>query len=78
MDGGGVSWLYSKLNAQFTDRIDFLAHHIANGVPVEEYKQMVGRYREVNRINDNLSELFEEFNKSEDETGEELGDLDES
>jgi hypothetical protein len=77
MEAGGVSWLYSTLKSSYDDRIDYLAHKVANGVPKEEYGQFCGRYREAIRLRNELQELFSEFNKAEDETGEELGDLDE-
>ena len=73
---GGVSWLNAKLNTMLEDRKDFLAHGIAQGVPTEEYQQMVGRYRETKRMIGEISELFIEFQQADDDDGDELGELD--
>ena len=64
----GVSWLHDKLKSILSDRKESLASGIANGVPLEEYRQMVGRYRETDRmLGTTLPELFHEFYQSEDD-----------
>lgn len=72
----GVSWLHDKLLAEITGRAEFLKDAIAGGVPLEEYRQMVGKYKECKRlINITLPEIFTEFYQSsdEDDDGESYG-----
>ncbi len=70
-----VSWLHDTLRIRLTERAEGLMYKISKGVPQDEYRQMVGRFRENERQQSELAELFEEFYTSEDDTGEELGDL---
>lgn len=83
MDGeikveSGVSWLHDKLVQELEDRGEALKEGMARGVPVEEYKQFVGRYRENREIRFMVTEIFEGFYQDDDDTGDELGDLDEA
>ena len=64
----GVSWLHDKMLADATERSDFLKESIAGGVTDGEYRQMVGKYKEIQRfIKITLPETFEEFYQSSDE-----------
>ncbi len=63
----GISWFHDKLLEIMTARSEFLKEGIARGVPTEEYRMMVGKYREVQRfIQNTLPELFEEFYQAEE------------
>lgn len=64
----GVSWLHERLLTVLKERREFLRNAIASGVPMPEYRQMVGRHREVNRmIDDTIPELFVDFYQSDAE-----------
>jgi len=72
----GVSWLQSQLTALAEDRVATLQEGIAEGVPLEEYRQMVGRYKEAKRqLTIVIPELFKEFYQAEETEDEELGEL---
>lgn len=65
--GSGISWLLETLQAKAIERLEFLKEGIAEGVPREEYEQMVGRYKEAKRWRDFMfKETFEEFQQIED------------
>jgi len=64
----GVSWLHDKLREIMTERMEFLKEGIADGVPQDDYRCMVGRYKEAKRfVGITLPELFTEFYQSSDE-----------
>ena len=70
----GISWLLATLQARAEDRLAHLREGIAEGVPMEEYQQLVGRYKEAKRWKEfMISEVFEEFQKAEDSALEEDG-----
>ena len=65
---GGLSWLHGTLKTLAADRCAFLQEGIAEGVPVEEYRQMVGRYKEAKRFRDDVvPELFQAFAAADEE-----------
>lgn len=65
--GSGISWLLEKLKSVAEDRVAFLQEGCADGVPLEEYAAMVGRYKEAKRWREFvISEIFEEFQQAED------------
>lgn len=75
----GVSWLHDTLRSRVKERSEWLKEAIAAGVPLEEYRQMVGKYKETQRfLKITLPELFEEFyqadSESDDNELEELKD----
>lgn len=63
----GISWFHDKLHEIMTDRLENLKEGIAEGVPTDEYRQMVGRYKETKRfVGITLPELFKEFYQAEE------------
>lgn len=63
----GLSWLRDRITQAATDRCTILQEGIADGVPQEEYRQMVGRYREAKRWRDIIiPEIFDEFQQADD------------
>ena len=73
----GVSWLHDTLRARMQERVDFLKEACANGLPYHEYLPMVGRHREALRmLNGTLPELFQDFAVAENESDDELEELD--
>jgi len=73
----GVSWLHDTLLKITEARSEKLMRGIANGVPDHEYKQMVGRFRENERLlKVTIPELFTDFYQADDD-GEETGELEE-
>lgn len=65
--GSGISWLLETLQAKAVDRLEFLKEGIAEGVPRDEYEQIVGRYKEAKRWRDFMfKETFEEFQQAEE------------
>ncbi len=73
----GVSWFHDKLREIMTDRLEHLKEGIAEGVPQDEYRQMVGRYKEAKRfVGITLPELFKEFYEAEESVGDD-GELEE-
>lgn len=73
----GVSWFHDKLLEIMTDRLEHLKEGIAEGVPTDEYRQMVGRYKETKRfVKITLPELFEEFYQAEESVADD-GELEE-
>ena len=65
--GSGISWLLETLQAKAVDRLEYLKEGIAEGVPRDEYEQMVGRYKEAKRWRDFMfKETFEEFQQAEE------------
>jgi hypothetical protein len=73
----GVSWLHDKLRTDLEARKEYLMEAIATGLPQEEYRQFVGRYRECKRQLDELGELFADFYQNEDADEDDLGEIDE-
>ena len=67
VSGSGISWLLGTLQAKAEDRLEYLKEGIAEGVPREEYEQMVGRYKEAKRWRDFMfKETFAEFQQAEE------------
>ncbi len=65
--GSGVSWLLENLQMKAEERLEHLKEGIAEGVPREEYEQMVGRYKEAKRWKDFMfAETFAEFQQAEE------------
>ncbi len=71
----GVSWLHDELRKSLTERIEFLKNAIARGVPDEEYRQFVGRFREASRLKDEIDELFVNFYQDDIDEEVDLGEL---
>jgi len=70
----GVSWLLAKMQDYATDRLEFLKEGIADGVPLEEYAAMVGRYKEAKRWKQFVIEdIFAEFQQAEESQLEDEG-----
>lgn len=70
----GISWLLATLQAKAEDRLEHLKEGIAEGVPLEEYAAMVGRYKEAKRWSAfMISETFEEFQQAEEASLEDEG-----
>lgn len=71
----GISWLHDTLVQRTKERLDVLKDGLAEGVPDGEYRQIVGRCKELKRLlKIDIPELFTDFYQSDAE-GE--GDLDE-
>lgn len=67
VSGGGISWLLETLQGKAVERLEFLKEGIAEGVPREEYEQMVGRYKEAKRWRDFMfKDTFDEFQQAEE------------
>ena len=65
--GSGVSWLLEQLQQKAYERMEYLKEGIAEGIPRDEYEQMVGRYKEAKRWHDFMfSETFAEFQQAEE------------
>lgn len=63
----GISWLLETLQAKAEERLEYIKDGIAEGVPRDEYEQMVGRYKEAKRWKSFvISETFAEFQQAED------------
>lgn len=72
--GSGISWLLDTLQAKAEERLAYLKDGIAEGVPRDEYEQMVGRYKEAKRWKSFvIYETFAEFQQAEDSSLEEDG-----
>lgn len=64
----GISWLHDTLLQRAQDRLDHLKDGLSEGVPIEEYRQVVGRCKELKRlINIDIPELFTDFYQSDTE-----------
>jgi len=64
----GISWLLHRFRREAEDRLEYLKEGIAEGIPREEYEQMVGRYKEAKRWHTFvIAEVFEEFQSAEDD-----------
>jgi len=65
--GSGVSWLLDRLKRTAQDRLDDITLKIAEGVPLHEYGNFLGRRREAKRwVDFMISDIFEEFQQAED------------
>jgi len=70
----GLSWLHDKLISVASERCDHLKDGIAEGVPMNEYAAMVGRYKEAKRWRDiEIPEIFDTFQKADDDSFERDG-----
>lgn len=67
-----ISWLHDQLLKRATERLELLKDGLAEGVPTEEYRQIVGRCKELKRlIGIDIPELFTDFYSSDsDDTGD--------
>lgn len=69
-----VSWLLENLQMKAEERLEFLKEGIAEGVPREEYEQMVGRYKEAKRWKEFMfADTFAEFQAAEESVLEDDG-----
>lgn len=71
----GVSWLHDKQMEMLKERAEFLKDAMSRGLPYHEYIGFIGRHKECLRQQDDLSELFKDFYRAEDEVEDELGEL---
>lgn len=72
--GSGISWIYDKLRAVAQERVDWLVQTMAQGVPLHEYGNFVGRHHEARRwVDFVLKEIFEEFQNAEEASLDEDG-----
>ena len=70
----GISWLLERMQTEASERLEYLKEGIAEGVPRDEYEQMVGRYREAKRWHKfGIEDIFEEFQKTEESQLEDEG-----
>lgn len=64
----GVSWLHDTLLQRAQDRLNNLKDGLSEGVPEVEYRQFVGRCKELKRLIEiDIPELFEDFYSSDAE-----------
>lgn len=70
----GVSWLLDRLRRVAQDRLDDITLKVAEGVPLHEYGNFLGRRREAKRwVDFMISDVFEEFQQAEDNALEDDG-----
>ena len=65
----GVSWLHDRLLRELKERKEHLQEGLGEGVPLQQYRQLVGRIQEIKRmIKITLPEIFQElYSADEDE-----------